>query len=201
MLSIIAILVIIFLVFYYKDRINPLISKYVSASIAIPEVPVSITAMIPSASASMYNRAEDHTNAYRNIRMKENGASIEERMSGQHREYFTADEVGVRYANDDEKNVDNSTFAYGSKDADFSDYIKGQAIDKEVIDNHRKYMSEKKYSQGSIRFAPDMNESYNPIPWIGLRRPQAVPVGNPDQVPDVDKTYYNTPEDAQTWRF
>jgi len=48
-------------------------------------------------------------------------------------------------------------------------------------------------------WTPDMHMSYDPISWGGLRRPQAVAVCNPTQVPDVDYNLYNT-ESTFNWK-
>jgi len=85
--------------------------------------------------------------------------------------------------------------AYGMPGADYTDWVKSQAVDPQVISNHTEFVQDRlgdnQLATGRT-YSPDSNDSYEPIPWQGLRRPQAVPVCNPTQVPDVDYNLYES---------
>lgn len=87
-------------------------------------------------------------------------------------------------------------FDYGAKGLDYKEYVTSQAVDNKVIENHLQFVRDRKglgptgeFIQGRT-YSPDSHDSYNPIPWVGLQRPQYVPVANPTQVPDVDYNLY-----------
>ena len=91
---------------------------------------------------------------------------------------------------------------YGTPGADYKDWIAMQAVDPQVVQNHAEFV-EDRVRQGANwtgrTYSPDSHESYDPLPWQGLRRPQAVPICNPTQVPDVNPGTYA--KDATfTWR-
>lgn len=92
---------------------------------------------------------------------------------------------------------------FGAPGADFKDWVASQAVDLQVIKNHAEYVSDRDATTTQNitgrTFSPDAHDSYDPIPWVGLRRPQAVPTCNPTQVPDVDYNLYE--KDAKfTWK-
>jgi hypothetical protein len=83
---------------------------------------------------------------------------------------------------------------FGRPDMEFKDWVASQVIEDDVIKNHGEYVKDRLSSDNQLItgrvFTPDMHDSYDPIPWSGLFRPQAVPVCNPTQVPDVDYDLY-----------
>jgi hypothetical protein len=83
-----------------------------------------------------------------------------------------------------------TTFAqydYGKPGLDYKGYVTSQAVDAAVIHNHLQFVHGPNgaYSTGRT-YSPDSHESYDPIPWVGLRRPEYVVQCNPTQVPDVN---------------
>lgn len=95
---------------------------------------------------------------------------------------------------------DNEKFSfaendYGAPGMDYKAYVTSQAVDDKVIKNHLAYVEERKGlgPEGEFTgrtYSPDSHDSYDPIPWIGLRRPQYVSQCNPTQVADVDTNLY-----------
>ncbi len=95
---------------------------------------------------------------------------------------------------------DSFTFAeneYGAKGLDYKTYVTSQGVGQDVIKNHQQYIADRATLEqtGAVfvtgrTYSPDSNDSYDPIPWIGLRRPEYVKMCNPTQVPDVDVNLY-----------
>lgn len=95
---------------------------------------------------------------------------------------------------------DNEKFSfaendYGAPGMDYKAYVTSQAVDDKVIKNHLAYVEERKGlgPEGEFTgrtYSPDSHDSYDPIPWVGLRRPQYVSQCNPTQVPDLDSNLY-----------
>lgn len=93
----------------------------------------------------------------------------------------------------------NDDFSYavndfGANGASYSDWVASQAVDPAVLKNHAEFVQDRLENQQqwatSSAYSPDSHDSYDPIPWSGLMRPQSVPVCNPTQVPDVDVNLY-----------
>jgi len=82
-------------------------------------------------------------------------------------------------------------YDYGKPGLDYKAFVTSQAVDAAVIHNHLQFVHGPNgyYSTGRT-YSPDSHESYDPIPWIGLRRPEYVTQCNPTQVPDVDLDLY-----------
>ena len=84
---------------------------------------------------------------------------------------------------------------FGAPGMEYKDWVATQAIDPTVVRNHAEFVADRQklggqnMTRGAYSF--DSHDSYDPIPWVGLRRPQAVKVCNPTQVPDVDVNLYN----------
>lgn len=95
---------------------------------------------------------------------------------------------------------DNEKFSfaendYGAPGMDYKAYVTSQAVDDKVIKNHLAYVEERKGlgPEGEFTgrtYSPDSHDSYDPIPWVGLRRPQYVQQCNPTTVPDCDTNLY-----------
>lgn len=86
------------------------------------------------------------------------------------------------------------TFAvheFGAPGMDYAAFASTQEIDPEVIKNHATFVSERSGFTGRT-FSPDSHDSYDPISWVGLRRPEYVKVCNPTQVPDIDINLYKS---------
>lgn len=84
---------------------------------------------------------------------------------------------------------------YGNEGLDYNAYAASQAVDTQVIRNHGEFIKNVRGLGPNGEFtgrtySPDSHDSYDPIPWIGLRRPEAVNVCNPTTVPDVDYNLY-----------
>ncbi len=121
-------------------------------------------------------------------------------------EYFDSCTMDLTKHIVDSCNNDDYKYAYndfGAPGADFKDWVSSQAVDNNVIKNHAEYVSDRESTTTQNitgrTFSPDSHDSYDPIPWIGLRRPQAVPVCNPTQVPDVDYNLYDK-SPKLTWK-
>lgn len=92
---------------------------------------------------------------------------------------------------------------FGAPGMEYKDWVAAQAVDPAVIKNHAEWVKDR-ISEGSLNvtgrtFSPDSHDSYDPIPWVGIRgRPQAVAVCNPTQVPDVNYDLYENKQKL-TW--
>ncbi len=85
---------------------------------------------------------------------------------------------------------------FGSEGMDFKDWVASQAVDPQMIKNHSEFIQDRFQQRGQNQlgrtYSPDSHDSYDPIPWMGLRRPQAVKLsGINAQVPDVDYDLYS----------
>ncbi len=93
---------------------------------------------------------------------------------------------------------DYSVDKYGEEKS-FMDYVKSNLVSPDMERNHAEYVDSDIQRLGTGRtISYDMHDSYDPIPWAGLFRPQNVPVGTPDQIPDVDRSLYR---DSPTIRW
>lgn len=97
---------------------------------------------------------------------------------------------------DGQDTFDHIENAYGAPNMDYKSWVTSQAVSDDTIKNHQQYLADKqRFQTGGAFFtgrtmSPDSHDSYDPIPWIGLRRPQYVEQCNPTQVPDVDLSLY-----------
>ncbi len=85
---------------------------------------------------------------------------------------------------------------FGGPGMEFKDWVTSQSVDPQVIKNHAEFVQDRigtnSQNVTGRTYSPDSHESYDPIPWVGLRRPQAVEVCNPTQVADVNYDLYDT---------
>lgn len=90
-------------------------------------------------------------------------------------------------------------FEYGRPDSDYKDFVASWAIDDKVIENHMKFVRDRKGlgPEGEFvtgrTYSPDSHDSYDPIPWVGIRGRPHAPADlqcNPTQVPDIDTNLY-----------
>lgn len=96
---------------------------------------------------------------------------------------------------DDDSTVSFAENPYGFGDIQsFSEYVTTSAVDDDIIKNHQGYVESQLLVGGFTgrTYSPDSHDSYDPIPWIGLRRPDYVQQCNPTQVPDVDVNLYKS---------
>lgn len=96
---------------------------------------------------------------------------------------------------DDDSTVSFAENPYGFGDIQsFSEYVTTSAVDDDIIKNHQGYVESQLLVGGFTgrTYSPDSHDSYDPIPWIGLRRPSYVDQCNPTQVPDVDVNLYKS---------
>lgn len=87
------------------------------------------------------------------------------------------------------------THDYGNEGMDYKSYAASQAVDTQVVRNHAEFIKNIRGLGPNGEFtgrtySPDSHDSYDPIPWIGLRRPEYVKTCNPTSVPDVDYNLY-----------
>lgn len=84
---------------------------------------------------------------------------------------------------------------FGAPGMEFKDWVASQSVDPTVIKNHAEFVKDREKIRGDNvtgkTFSPDSHDSYDPLPWIGLRRPQAVAVCNPTQVSDMDVNLFS----------
>lgn len=92
---------------------------------------------------------------------------------------------------------------FGEPGMEFKDWVASQAVDAQVFKNHAEFVKDRFTDNNRLitgrTYSPDSHSSYDPIPWIGLRRPQAVPTCNPTQVPDLDYNLFES-RPTFTWR-
>lgn len=91
-----------------------------------------------------------------------------------------------------------------SPSQDFKDYITGLAVDQQVVKNHTEFVKDRVNGTdqnilGKTYAMPDEIET-DSTPWMGLRRPQAVPTdGNTTQLTDNSEYGYTT-KPTFSWR-
>lgn len=128
-------------------------------------------------------------------------SSPEKRTLFEQNEYFstcapTAANPSSSDCNTCDGDLEYAREPYGGSGLDFKDWVMAQAVDPQVVANHAAFVSDRQ-SQGNwtaIAYSPDSNDSYDPLPWQGLIRPQRVAVCDPTQVPDVDENLYSKRE-------
>mgnify|MGYP006879914587 FL=1 len=105
---------------------------------------------------------------------------------------------GIKCENVDMSYGDNE---FGAPGMDYNSWVASQAVDDQVIKNHSEFVQDRMYNKvfwtGRV-YTPDSHDSYDPLPWTGLRRPVQAPQCNPTQVPDVDISLY---DEKQKLRF
>jgi hypothetical protein len=116
-------------------------------------------------------------------------------------EYFTScqdpAEMASACASDANGNFAYAVDEFGAPGLDFKDWVTSQSVDPQVLKNHAEFVADRLGTDNPQNitgrtYSPDSHDSYDPIPWVGLRRPQAVAVCNPTQVSDVDYNLYET---------
>ena len=92
---------------------------------------------------------------------------------------------------------------FGAPGMTYKDWVASQSVDTQVIKNHAEFVKDRLGNNTQNitgrTYSPDSHDSYDPIPWVGLRRPQAVAVCNPTQVSDVDYDLYSK-NPTFTWK-
>jgi hypothetical protein len=96
------------------------------------------------------------------------------------------------------------TEGFMSESADFTDYIMGQAVDQQVQKNHTEFVKDRMGGASQLitgrTYAIADEIETDSTPWMGLRRPQAVPTdGNTQQVTDNNPYGYSA-EPTFTWK-
>lgn len=93
--------------------------------------------------------------------------------------------------------VSGAISEFGGTGGDFRDWIASQAVDTQVLLNHKEFVKDRlgnnnqnvtgrTYAMGEV-------EGTDQVPWQGIRgRPQAVETCNPTQQPDVDMRNFTT---------
>lgn len=97
-----------------------------------------------------------------------------------------------------------AVYEFGAPGMSYKDWVASQAVDPQVIANHAEFVKDRSALAGGPQnltgrtYSPDSHQS-DQIVWQGLRRPEAVATCNPDQVPDVDYSWYRTTP-SFTWK-
>lgn len=104
-------------------------------------------------------------------------------------ENFSAAEAIAGSCAEDDK-LQYAVYEYGAPGVSYAEYASAQAIDPQVVKNHQEYLRDRANNpqiKTGRTLSVDSHESYDYMPWQGIRgRPQAVPIGAPDQEPDVN---------------
>jgi hypothetical protein len=83
---------------------------------------------------------------------------------------------------------------FGAPGMSYKDWVATQSIDAAVIKNHSEFVRDRVKTKGAnligATYSPDSHTS-DQVHWIGLRRPQAVRVDNPTQVPDMNLDWFD----------
>jgi hypothetical protein len=79
----------------------------------------------------------------------------------------------------------------GDRATDFDELLTKMGAGQDIIDSQAEFASGLT-TQSTVGAALRLgdHESYAPVAWVGLRRPEAVPIGDPDQTPDLDISYF-----------
>ncbi len=93
---------------------------------------------------------------------------------------------------------DEAEFAYAKNDfgapgLSYKDYVTSMAVDNQVIANHSQFVTDRlgNVNQNILGTTRNLGDcEFQMQPWVGLRRPEAVPVCNPTQVPDLDYDWF-----------
>jgi Sec-independent protein translocase protein TatA len=127
---------------------------------------------------------------------KDKPKSIEDRATKENYEAFS---VCAGPNNETDRAVDclcgdnpDITFAvseFGAPGMDYKAFMASQELDPEIVKNHSAFVAERQGFTGRT-FTPDSHDSYDPTPWVGLRRPEYVKVCSPKQEVDVDENLY-----------
>ena len=126
-------------------------------------------------------------------------------QSGEHSaeysaEYFASGAAAADSMVSTDADIQGCGQDFANTGAPFTDWVKANAIDNTLIANHTQFVNDTgtRGTYTGRTYTADMHDSYDPIKWVGLMRPQNVPVGNPDQIPDLDRTLYSN---EQTIKF
>jgi len=87
-------------------------------------------------------------------------------------------------------------YEYGAPNMDYKEFVTSQAVDDQVIVNHANYIKDRKQfgvggEMTGKTFSPDSHDSYNYMPWTGLRRPQGVARCNPTQMDGAEDSSFS----------
>jgi len=116
-------------------------------------------------------------------------------------EYFTQckdpREAGKLNSMCSDGNFDYAKNEFGAPNLSYADWVASQAVDKQVIVNHREFVKDRigeRNTQNITGRTYAMGElESDQIFWQGIRgRPKAVPICNPTQLPDINYDWYAT---------
>lgn len=128
--------------------------------------------------------------------------SPEKQTQKEHVEFFSGCAPQQAVVGCEGDNFEYAQNDFGAPGVDFKDWVTSQSVETQVVKNHAEFVKDRLKTNQNITgrtFTPDSHASYDPIKWVGLRRPQAVPVCNPDQVPDLDMSLFDK-EPKLTWK-
>lgn len=119
-------------------------------------------------------------------------------------EYF-ADYQGSAEAKDADTSDANISYSVGGwgPNMDYKDWTATQAVDSQVIANHAEFVKDRlgdnNQNVTGRTWTPD-DHTADQITWMGLRRPEAVPIsGYSTQIPDMNMDWFNV-KPVFTWK-
>jgi hypothetical protein len=124
--------------------------------------------------------------------------SMEDKTINEHAEYFTScgGNQAVAYSSDPcASDLEYAVHEYGGVGLDFKDWATAQSVDPSIIRNHKDFVKDR-LANNTVNitgrtYSPDAHESYNEIPWQGIRgRPEAVAICNPQNMPEANQAVY-----------
>ena len=117
-------------------------------------------------------------------------------------EYFVGSSTADRETMTDTNDFEYAKNDFGSDGGDYKNFIMNEAVDPAMIKNHAEFVKDRiksPYNITGATFSPtkrqEIAESSQSIPWLGLRRPEALPGGTASlasrQIPDVDNAEFS----------
>jgi hypothetical protein len=94
---------------------------------------------------------------------------------------------------------------YGGEGVGYAGWALAQNVDPQVIQNHSEFVKDRLENSKSSNitgrtYSPSTHDSYNEIPWQGIRgRPQSVKICNPQMMPEANQAVYAS-EQRITWK-
>ena len=146
----------------------------------------------PSAmSKHEYDCVERATGDITHVQSERPKATPEQAATAENVEHFLQSNDCSPCAGDDYPYAVNE---FGAPGMSYKDWVATQSVDAAVIKNHAEFVKDRVKTRGvnliGATYSPDSHTS-DQVHWIGLRRPQAVRVDNPTQVPDMNLDWFD----------
>jgi hypothetical protein len=133
--------------------------------------------------------------------------SIEDQTLREQSEYFSVNAADATCLGKCDDDGEFATYPYGPGAGDFHEYLEQTSIDPQTMANHNSFVADRANSVGgaatstgaTVSAFPDAPEGSSAIDWIGLRRPQNVPVGDPTQISDTIRMSDFTDKSTISW--